>query len=139
MADHRAAGPHGGLGAVEPDRLEPPLLREAGPPRRGVPAGLERILALRARIAALEEQSAAAEREAAEIAADQGRLRENVKAVGNRRDARELVARWLARANKQEAWLATLREARRRSESERRALREEVDGIVRGLEGERRL
>ena len=102
-------------------------------------AGLERILALRARIAALEERSAAAEREAAEIAADQGRLRENGKAVGDRRDARELVTRWLARAGAQETWLEALREKRRQSESERHALREEVDGVVRGLEGERRL
>jgi len=57
---------------------------------------------------------AAAEREAAEIATDQGRLRENVKAMGDRR------------------------EARRRSEAERRILREEVDAVLRGLEGERR-
>jgi hypothetical protein len=102
-------------------------------------AGLERILAIRARIQALEERSAAAEREAAEIAADQGRLRENVKAVGDRRDARELVTRWLARAGAQETRIAALREERRQSETEREALREEVDGVVRGLEGERRL
>jgi predicted nucleic acid-binding Zn-ribbon protein len=102
-------------------------------------AGLERILALRARIQALEERSAAAEREAAEIAADQGRLRENVKAVGDRRDARELVTRWLGRAGAQETRIEALREERRQSETEREALREEVDGVVRGLEGERRL
>ena len=60
-------------------------------------AGLERVLALRARIASLDQEAAAAEREAAEIAADQGRLRENVKAVGDRREARDLVARWLGR------------------------------------------
>jgi hypothetical protein len=102
-------------------------------------AGLERILALRARIQALEERSAAAEREAADIAADQGRLRENVKAVGDRRDARELVTRWLARAGAQETLIEALREERRQSETERKALREEVDGVARGLEGERRL
>ena len=96
--------------------------------------GLQRVLALRSRIAALEQEAAAAEREAAEIAADQGRLRENVKAMGDRRDARELVARWLARADAQEARLEALRETRRRSEAEGRALRDEVDAVVRGLE-----
>jgi hypothetical protein len=58
--------------------------------------------------------------------------------VGDRREARELVARWLGRADAQEARLEALREARRRSEAERRALREEVDAVLRGLEGERR-
>jgi hypothetical protein len=66
-------------------------------------AGLERVVALQARIVGLEQEAAAGEREAAEIAADQGRLRENVKAVGDRREARELVARWLGRADAQEA------------------------------------
>jgi hypothetical protein len=101
-------------------------------------AGLERVLALRARIAALEQEATAAEREAAEIAADQGRLRENVKAMGDRRDARELVARWLGRADAQEGRIEALRETRRRSEAERRTLRDEIDAVVRGLEGERR-
>jgi hypothetical protein len=122
--------------------LSEPSLREME--KRGLldstsRAGLERVLTLRARIAALEQEAAAAEREAAEIAADQGRLRENVKAMGDRGDARELVARWLAHADAQEARLEALRETRRRSEAERRALREEVDSVVRGLEGERRL
>lgn len=58
----------------------------------------------------LDQEAVAAEREAAEIAADQGRLRENVKAVGDRREARELVARWLGRADAQEARLEALRE-----------------------------
>jgi hypothetical protein len=66
--------------------------RESRPVDLAGRAGLERVLALRARIAGLEQEAAAAEREAAEIAADQGRLRENVKAVGDRREARELVA-----------------------------------------------
>jgi hypothetical protein len=101
-------------------------------------AGLERILALRARTAALEKEAAAAEREAAEIAADQSRLRENVKAIGDRKEARDLLARWVARADAQERRLEELREKRRQSEAEGRALRDEVDSVVRGLEGERR-
>jgi hypothetical protein len=58
--------------------------------------------------------------------------------MGDRREARELVARWLGRADSQEARLEALREGRRRSEAERRILREEVDAVLRGLEGERR-
>lgn len=123
------------------DNLSEPGLREIE--KRGLldaasRAGLERVLALRARIASLEQEAAVGEREAAEIAGNQSRLRENVKAVGDRREARELVARWLSRADEQEARLETLHEARRRSEAERRALRAEVDAVVHSLEGERR-
>jgi hypothetical protein len=101
-------------------------------------AALERILALRVRIADLEREAATAAREAAEIDADQGRLRENVKAVSDRREARELVVRWLGRADAQESRLEALAEVRRRAEAEGRSLHDEVDNIVRGLEGERR-
>jgi hypothetical protein len=67
----------------------------------------------------------------------QPRLREIVKAMGDRREARELVTQWLGRAEAQEARVEALREARRRSEAERRALQEEVDAVIRRLEGER--
>jgi predicted nucleic acid-binding Zn-ribbon protein len=100
---------------------------------------LERVVALRARIAAVEEQAAAAEREAAEISTDQARFRENVKAMGDRRDARDLVARWLSRADAQETRLQSLADARRQAEAGRRALQDEIDVVVRGLEGERDL
>ena len=123
------------------DNLSEPGLREIE--KRGLldaasRAGLERVLALRARISRVEHEAAVAEREAAEIASSQSRLRENVKAVGDRREARELVARWLSRADQQEARLEALGEARRRFEAERRALRDEVEAVVRGLEGERK-
>jgi hypothetical protein len=88
-------------------------------------------------MAALEQEAGAADREAAEIATDQARLRENVKAVGDSREARGLVARWLARADAQESRLESLRDTRRRAESERQAVRDEVDAVVRSLEGER--
>ena len=65
--------------------------------------------------------------------------RSDPKAVGDGREARELVARWLGCADAQEARLEALREARRQSEAERRALREEVDAVVRSLESERRV
>ena len=101
-------------------------------------AGLERVLALRIRLAALDQQASAAERESTEIATDQGRLRENVKAIGDRREARDLLARWVARADGQERRLEELRDMRRQAERDRRALREEMDAVVRSLEGERK-
>jgi hypothetical protein len=100
--------------------------------------GLARVLAIRTLVDGLDREAAAAEREAAEIAADQARLRENVKAVGGTREARALVSRWLARADAEESRLDALREARRRSEAGRRALQDEVDAVARSLEGERK-
>jgi hypothetical protein len=105
--------------------------------RRLSPASSEADLVV-LRLASLDQEAALAEREAAQIAGDQSRLRENVKAVGDRREGRELVARWLSRADEQEARLEALHEAGQRSEAERRALRAEIDAVVHGLEGERR-
>ena len=48
------------------------------------------------------------------------------------------MARWLARADTQESRLEALRDARRREDSERQALRDQIDGVARGLEGERK-
>ena len=102
-------------------------------------AALSRVRGLQALAESLEGRATAAQREAEEITTDQGRLRENVKAMGGRREARELLARWLGRASEQEARLEALRAERRRLGEERERARAEIQQVVRDLEGERKL
>ena len=102
-------------------------------------AALARVRGLQVLAESLEERTAAAGREIEEITVDQGRLRENVKAMGGRREAHGLLGRWLERAAEQEARLEALRGERRRLGEERARARAEIEQVVRRLEGERRL
>jgi len=90
-------------------------------------AMLDRILALKGQIADLDAKTAEAAREAADIATDQARLRENITAVSKRAKAKSLIARYLAKAGEQETRLVTLATERGQRSAERRRLQSELD------------
>lgn len=102
-------------------------------------AALEQILNLKGRIANLEARVAVADREAEQIAEDQTRLRENIKALGATAEARQLIARYVAKANEQETRLEQLTSERRTATNEQTRLRAELDEAVRVLAIDRKL
>lgn len=100
-------------------------------------AMLDRILALKGQIADLDAKTAEADREAADIATDQARLRGNITALSKRAEAKSLIARYLAKAGEQETRLVTLATERGQRSAERRRLQSELDHTIRTLALER--
>ncbi len=100
---------------------------------------LEKIINLKSRIAEVSARTEAAGREAAEITTDQARLRENIKALGQTAEARQLIARYVTKAGEQETRMEQLTEARRAAAEERARLQAELDAAIRALALDRKL
>lgn len=100
---------------------------------------LESILDLKGKIASLDATAAALDGEAGEIASDQQRLRENVKVLKDTSEARQLIARYVAKAGEQETRLERLREERKSIIAERGRLQAELETAIRALSVERKL
>ena len=94
---------------------------------------LQNILDLKARLAAAEARAAAAERETEEIAADQKRLRENIESLNQTAEARQLIARYVQKADRQETRLEQLTREKQAAEEERARLQTQLDDAIRAL------
>jgi hypothetical protein len=105
----------------------------------GTRAALQRLLDIKTRIAALDARLSANEAEATEIAADQNRLRENIRALGQTPEARQLIARYVARAGEQETRLEQISTERRTVSAERERAQVELDAAIRALALDRRI
>lgn len=101
-------------------------------------AALSRLLDLKSRITGIDARIASADREIAEISEDQTRVRENIRALGQTPEARELIARYVARAGEQETRIETLRSERRAASEERARLQAELDNMIRSFALDRR-
>lgn len=102
-------------------------------------AALEAIIALKDKVAAAEARLQQINKEAAEIAQDQQRLRENIKALTETAEARQLIARYVSRANEQETRLEQIEKDRRTVTDERARLQAELDAAIRSLSLDRKL
>lgn len=102
-------------------------------------AALEKILEIKGKIASVDSRVRDNEREATEIARDQERLRENIKALGDTSEARQLIARYVAKAGEQETRLEQLTAERRAFSAERARLQSELDQAIRALNLDRKL
>jgi hypothetical protein len=102
-------------------------------------AALENIIALKDKVAAASARLQLIDKEAADIAKDQERLRENIKALTLTAEAKQLVARYVSKANEQETRLEQLEADRRTTIADRARLQSELDSAVRGLSLDRRL
>ncbi|HKQ06309.1 MAG TPA: hypothetical protein VJ464_14335 [Blastocatellia bacterium] len=102
-------------------------------------AALDRIIEIKGKIAAVDARVQAADREAAEIAADQARLRENIKALSKESEARQLIARYVAKAGEQESRLEQLANERKAAAAERASLQAELNAAVINLKLDRKL
>lgn len=102
-------------------------------------AALDNILAMKVKLISVDEKLAAATREASEIASDQARLRENIKALGETSEARSLIARYVAKAGEQETRLEQITAERKKLNEEKSKLQSEIDAAIRALAYDRRL
>jgi chromosome segregation ATPase len=91
------------------------------------------VLDLRARLAAADARLAAIDREIAEIGADQQRLRQNIEALTKTAEARQLITRYVAKADQQETRIEELTREKQSAAAERRRLQAELDAAVRAL------
>ncbi len=102
-------------------------------------AALEKIIEIKSKIASVDARVAAVDREAAEIAADQARLRENIKALSKETEARQLIARYVAKAAQQETRIEQITVEKRAAATERAQLQSELDAAILALDIDRKL
>lgn len=96
-------------------------------------AELEKLIDIKSRIAAADARAEAIKTEATEIAEDQERLRENIKALAGTAEAKQLIARYVAKADTQESRLEQLEKDRRAAAEEQARLQAELAAAIRGF------
>jgi len=102
-------------------------------------AALEKLIDIKSRITANESRLQAINNEATEIAQDQARLRENIKALTATAEARQLITRYVAKADTQESRLEQLEKDRRAALEEQARLQSELAAAIRGFALDRQL
>ena len=100
---------------------------------------LEKLIDIKSRIAANDARLLAIIAEATEIATDQERLRENIKALTATAEARQLIARYVAKADTQESRLEQLEKDRRAALEEQARLQAELGAAIRAFALDRQL
>lgn len=79
------------------------------------------------------------DKETADIAQDQSRLRDNIKALTATAEAKQLITRYVAKADSQETRLELLNREKQAANEERLKLEKELEALVRGFSVDRRL
>jgi hypothetical protein len=102
-------------------------------------AELEKILDVKSRIGATDVRIHALDKEASEIAQDQQRLRDNIKALTATAEAKQLISRYVAKADTQETRLEQLNKDKQALIDEHARLQGELEALVRGLAIDRQL
>jgi hypothetical protein len=102
-------------------------------------AALDNIMVIKGKIAALDRRLAALDREASEIASDQARLRENIKALKDTAETKQLIARYVTKADGQETRVEQIAAERRAIAVERAQAQLELDAAIRNLALNRKL
>jgi hypothetical protein len=102
-------------------------------------AALQSIIDLRGRVAAAEARAAAIEKEIREIGDDQKRLRDNIEALTKTAEARQLIARYVAKADQQETRLEQLTKEKQAALEERQSLQSQLAAAIRSLDINRNL
>jgi hypothetical protein len=94
---------------------------------------LEKVVDLKSRIAAADAKIEAVEKEVGEISEDQTRLRDNIKALTATAEAKQLITRYVAKADSQETRLEQLNKEKQSAAENRRQLQRDLEDMVRGL------
>jgi hypothetical protein len=102
-------------------------------------AALQNILDLKARLAAAHARVAMIDGEINGIGEDQKRLRENIEALAKTPEARQLITRYVQKADQQETRLEQLAKEKQAAEEERARLQAQLDATLRALSLERDL
>lgn len=100
---------------------------------------LQNILDLKARLASAHARVASIDREIAEIGTDQTRLRQNIETLSKTPEARQLITRYVQKADQQETRLEQLAKEKQEAEAERSRLQAQLDSAIRVLALERDL
>jgi hypothetical protein len=99
----------------------------------------EKIIDLKTRISSLDKIIDALNKEAASISQDQQRLRENIKALNSTPEAKQLIARYVAKANEQETRLEQIEKENKTAAIDRDKLYQELNSLIKGIDVEKRL
>ncbi len=102
-------------------------------------AVLEKIIDLRSRIAGTQARLQSINEETEEIGEDQGRLRDNIKALTATAEAKQLISRYVAKADSQETRLEQLNKDKKALNEELGRLQSELETVVRGLSVDQKL
>jgi Carboxypeptidase regulatory-like domain len=100
---------------------------------------LEKILDLKSRMTMTNSRIEAIDKEVVEIGEDQGRLRDNIKALTATAEAKQLISRYVTKADTQETRLEQLNKDKKTLNDERAGLQGELETMIRGLAIDRML
>lgn len=95
---------------------------------------LAKLIDLRMRINQINARLETFEEEEKRISDDQTRLRENIEALAKTPDAKQLIARYIAKANEQESQLETMQKERLAMSAEKEKLERELAIEIKNLE-----
>ncbi|HEX8195938.1 MAG TPA: hypothetical protein VF571_07100 [Pyrinomonadaceae bacterium] len=95
---------------------------------------LEKLIDLRSRVSEIEEKLKTLEAEETAISEDQARLRENIEALAKTTEAKQLIARYIAKANEQETRIEQITKERQTLITERERLERELAAAIRAFE-----
>jgi hypothetical protein len=96
-------------------------------------AELEKLIEMKSRMGKENSRIEALNKEAGEIGDDQKRLRENIATLKNTNEAKQLVARYIAKAGEQETRLEQIAKEKRAAQDALAKLTAEFDAAVRAL------
>jgi len=99
-----------------------------------VHAKLARLIELRMQINQINAKLEAAEKETEEITKDQDRFRENIEALAKTPEAKQLIERYIAKANTQESRLEQLTKDNETMTAEKDRLERELAVEIKNLE-----
>jgi len=100
---------------------------------------LEKILDLKSRMTATDARIESIDKEVSDIGEDQSRLRDNIKALTATAEAKQLISRYVAKADTQETRLEQLNKDKQSLQGERVKLQSDLEGMIRGLAIDRQL
>jgi hypothetical protein len=105
----------------------------------GTRAQLEKMLDLKSKMTSTDGRIESIDKEVNDIGEDQGRLRDNIKALTGTAEAKQLIARYVAKADTQETRLEQLNKDKQSLHDERLKLQSDLEGLIRGLSVDRQL
>jgi len=100
---------------------------------------LEKLIDLRTQISRVDGQLQEASRQAAEIAQDQQRLRENIKTLTSTAEAKQLITRYVTKANDQETKLEQIEKEKLALNQDRARLQAELATAIREMSFDRKI
>jgi hypothetical protein len=102
-------------------------------------AQLEKILDLKSQMTSTDARIESIDKEVSEIGEDQSRLRDNIKALTATAEAKQLISRYVAKADTQETRLEQLNKDKQTLHQERSKVQTDLEALIRGLSMERQL